>query len=563
MKGLDMPIKCSKLIGALAFAVSSVAILSATALQAGDRSMHPIDGDPVQTQGGRVAGTELPSGVKAYLGIPFAAPPTGDLRWAPPRAASWTGVFNADRKGPACMQVLRPHDINHYFGEEAIAEDCLTMNVWAPPTSRPGKKRPVVVFIYGGGFTIGSSGMANYDGEAVAKAGAVFVNFNYRVGALGFLAHPELTREQGGASGNYGLMDQAAALRWVQANIAQFGGDPAKVVIMGQSAGAFSVAAQVVSPASRGMFRAAVMSSGCNLRTSFMSLPDAEKLGVALQEKLGTHSFAQMRMVPADRIVSLQSETQLGMSVSGVRVTGPIIDGHFLTHQPAEAVAAGDFAHVPIVAGFNDDDLSFGFEALAGASTVTEYQAAATRMFGADAPAFLSLYPADSDAQVRSEARHATQDGVLGAWARSCASDTAKAGVPTYIANFVRRHPYIPGVKLADQDTATVGAYHNADIPYWFGTQNAYNSIRPTRAWTSWDRTLSQQMMGALITLAETGSPNTTIMPWKPWSPRNDTVLTLGDTVKVTKFDIAGQAWLAAHKPAGSSQPPRLSRPRD
>lgn len=537
--------------------------LAGSALQAGDKSMQPIPADPVQTKAGRLAGTMLPSGVKAYLGIPFAAPPTGDLRWAPPQPVTWTGVFNADRKGPACIQVLRPHDINHYFGEEATGEDCLTMNIWAPAAAHAGDRRPVIVFIYGGGFTIGSSGMANYDGEAMARAGAVFVNFNYRVGAFGFLAHPELTREQGGASGNYGLMDQAAALRWVHANIAQFGGDPDKVVVMGQSAGAFSVAAQVISPAARGLFRAAVMSSGCNLRTSMIGLPDAEKVGLALQEKLGAHSLAEMRLLPADRILAAQSETQLGLSVSGVRMTGPIIDGRFLMREPADAVAAGDFAHVPMVASFNDDDLSFGFEALSGVHTVADYEAAATKMFGADAPAFLKLYPARSDAQVRSVARRATQDGVLGAWARTCAVDTAKAGVPVYIDNFTRRHPYIPGVKLADQDTATVGAYHTADIPYWLGTQDAYNAIRPTRAWTPWDRTLSQQMMAALIALAGTGSPATPVMPWKPWSPQNDTMLTLGDTVTVTPFNVAGQAWLAAHRPAAASQPARLSRPRD
>jgi para-nitrobenzyl esterase len=162
--------------------------LGAGALNAADKSMQPIASDPVETSSGRVAGTALASGVKAYLGVPFAAPPTGDLRWAPPQPAHWTGIFNADRKGPACIQVLRPHDINHYFGEEATGEDCLTLNLWT--NAKAGEKRPVVVFLYGGGFTIGSSGMANYDGEAMAKAGAVFVNFNYRVGAMGFSPIP-------------------------------------------------------------------------------------------------------------------------------------------------------------------------------------------------------------------------------------------------------------------------------------------------------------------------------------------------------------------------------------
>ena len=204
---------------------------------------QPIASDPVRTATGAIAGTRLDGGIRAYLGIPYAAPPVGDLRWAAPRPTAWRGVRNADRPGPECIQVLRPHDINHYFGEEATSEDCLTLNIWAPAAT-PAMKRPVIVFLYGGGFTIGSSGMANYGGAAVARRGALFVNFNYRLGAFGFLAHPALSREQGGHSGNYALMDQIAALRWVRANIARFGGDPDKMAIMGQSAGALSVAAR-------------------------------------------------------------------------------------------------------------------------------------------------------------------------------------------------------------------------------------------------------------------------------------------------------------------------------
>lgn len=538
-------------------------VMAAGALHAADKSMQPIASDPVATTSGRVAGTALASGVKAYLGVPFAQAPVGDLRWAPPKPSQWSGTFNADRKGAACIQVLRPHDINHYFGEEATGEDCLTLNMWAPSTAKAGDKLPVVVFIYGGGFTIGSSGMANYDGEQMAKAGAVFVNFNYRVGTMGFLAHPELTKEQGGASGNYGLMDQTLALQWVHDNIAKFGGDPAKVVIMGQSAGAGSVAAQVLAPAARGLFRAAVMSSGCNLRGAKPTLADAEKIGLAMQEKLGAKSLADMRQIPADRILAAQSETQLGLSVSGVRINGPIVDGRVLPKQASDAVASGDFAKVPMIASFNEDDMAFGFDPLTSAKTVADYQAGAAKLFGADAPAFLKLYPVKTDADIRATARRAAQDANLAASARACAVDTASQGVPVFIDEYARRHPYIPGVKLADQDTATVGAYHTADIPYWFATQDAYNSIRPTRVWTEWDRTLSDRMKGALLALANTGSPDTPAMPWKAWSAKNDTLLWLGDKVETVKINATGQSWIAAHKPAAASQMPRLSRPRD
>lgn len=545
------------------FALLAGAALVTGPVVAADPSMQPIAGDPVTTASGRIAGTALASGVRAYLGIPFAAPPVGDLRWAPPRPISWTGVFNADRKGPECIQVLRPHDINHYFGEEASGESCLTMNVWTPGTATADSKLPVVVFIYGGGNTIGSSGMANYDGEAMARAGAVFVNFNYRVGALGFLAHPELTAEQGGTSGNYGTMDQTAALKWVQANIARFGGDPGKVLIMGQSAGARGVATQMFSPAAKGLFRAAAMSSGCNFRAPTPTLADAEKIGVQFQNRLGAKSLAELRALPADRILAAQSENQLGLSVAGVRINGPIIDGKVLPAQFAEAAAAGAYNKVPVIASYNSQDMAFGFDILLGARTVAEYAAAAGKLYGPDAPAFLKLFPAKLDADVAAVARRAATEAGLESNARNCAMDQAKHGVATWIGEYARWHPYVPGVRIADQDTATVGAYHTADIPYWFGTQDKYNAIRPTRNWTEWDRTLSARMMQALIAFADTGSPSTAAMPWAAWSAKQEGKLVLGDTVAAVKLSPARLDWLAAH-PATAQAPLTVSnRPRD
>ncbi|HET9510772.1 MAG TPA: carboxylesterase family protein, partial [Sphingomonas sp.] len=233
--------------------------LAAVALVALTAQSQPAA--PVRTtDAGRVEGIALSSGVDAFLGIPFAAPPVRDLRWKPPQPrAPWSGVYHADRFAPECLQPLRSPRQNHYFGEEATSEDCLYLNVWAP---RAAKKAPVVVWIYGGGFTIGSASMANYSGEPLARAGVVRVNLAYRVGALGFLAHPALSREQQGRSGNYGLMDQIAGLYWIRRNIARFGGDPDNVTIVGQSAGSMSVALLQTSPAARGLFRRAVGMSG-------------------------------------------------------------------------------------------------------------------------------------------------------------------------------------------------------------------------------------------------------------------------------------------------------------
>src|SRR5215467_12574226 len=371
---------------------------------------------PIQTEGGLIAGKVLPSGVRAWFGIPFAKAPTQDLRWKPPQPIRWTGVWNADRKMPECIQVLRPHDINHYFGEEATSEDCLYMNVWAPPSSNANSRLPVILFIYGGGGTIGSSGSALYAGETMAKRGAVFVNFNYRVGILGFMAHPELTKEQGGHSGNYAYLDQNAALKWVHNNIAKFGGDPSKVVIMGQSAGAGAVVQQTFSPLSKGLFRGAVMSSGCNWGSAGTPMADGEKTGLEIQKSMKAATLDDMRNVPADRILAMQAENQVGVSVQGFR-TGGVIDGYFMPKSQMEILQSHQINDVPIIASFNHDESA---SPLLQTRTVAEYKETATRMYGADAAAFLALYPVSKDSDIQDQAGKAARSAGLEANARNC-----------------------------------------------------------------------------------------------------------------------------------------------
>jgi para-nitrobenzyl esterase len=549
-----MPMRPVALLATLTVLIATLPLAAETP----DYSMQPIAGDPVRTEGGRVAGTKR-DGVKAYLGIPFAAPPTGERRWRAPASFAWSGIWPANRNGAACIQVLRPHDINHYFGEEATSEDCLTLNLWTPATARAGSKLPVIVFIYGGGFTIGSSGMANYDGASVARRGAVFVNFNYRVGALGFLAHPEISHEQDGHSGNYGLMDQIAALKWVRANIAKFGGDPARVVIMGQSAGASSVVAHLFSPQSRGLFRGAVMSSGCNIRSEFVALQDAETIGTALAARLGAASIAAMRNMPADRILAAQNETQLGLRTIGVRINGPVTDGFVLPRPKAAGLANG----VPVVVGYTANDLAFGFETMLKARTIAEYRAAAKELWREDAPEFMRLNPVTTDSDIAATARRvATEAGFEGS-ARHCAQMLNKAGMPTWIYDYARVHPYASGIVFADQNPATAGAYHTADIPYWFGTQDAYNRFRPTRVWTAWDRQLSDSMMDALIAFAATGRPVTKGFNWPAWRPGDETKVMFGDTVKTVPLDPARLDWFAAHPFAEGPPAPPPANPRD
>ncbi|HUO23426.1 MAG TPA: carboxylesterase family protein [Caulobacteraceae bacterium] len=545
-QGAPRPYRRALKLGAAALAFSAAAI-AATAVAG---PMIHIAGDPIRTDTGLVAGTRLASGVHAYLGIPYAKPPVLNLRWAPPQPMQWKGVWNADHLTPECIQVLRRHDINHYFGEEASGEDCLYLNVWTPPTAKPGAKLPVVVFIFGGGGTIGSAGMAHYDGENVAKHGAIFVNMNYRVGILGFMAHPELTKEQGGHSGNYGYMDQTAALKWVHDNIAAFGGDPTKVTLAGQSFGSSSVAIQMTTPMAKGLFTRAMYSSGCNLSREGVSLADGEKIGLEVQKRLGVNSLAALRNLPADKFVPLQAENENMNNVPGV-TTPQVQDGWYIPGTKAQLLASHAGNDVPIIANSNGDDNDALRYPLTRAHTVAEYQAIAKQMYGADVDTFLGLYPVSSDADVQPMAHKAAIESGFMAGERGCGELQARYGhSPVYIDLFTRRHSYIPGVKIADQDTATVGAYHNSDIPFWFGTLEAFNKVRPTRAWTADDWALSDKMMASLIAFTRTGKPETADIKWPAWSEANPQYLVLDYKPEVRKMDLKRMDWMAAHPPA-------------
>jgi para-nitrobenzyl esterase len=506
---------------------------------------------PIQTDEGLVAGKILPSGVKAWLGVPFAKPPVNKLRWMPPQPISWKGVWNADRKMQECMQVLRPHNINNYFGEEATGEDCLYLNVWAPGNATADSKLPVIVFIYGGGNTIGSGGSAMYDGEHLAKKGVIFVNMNYRLGIIGFMAHPELTKEQGGHSGNYAYLDQNAALKWIQKNIARFGGDPTHVLITGQSAGAGAVSAQLHSPLSKGLFQAAMMSSTCSIGAGGDggSLADAEKTGLEIQKRMGAANLDELRYVAADKIVALQDENQVGYNVTtGVR-TGGIIDGYFSTKSKLEMAKSHEMSDVPVIGNFNSGESA---SPLQRARTVADYKQIATQMYGKDADQFLGLYPVAQDSDIAAVASAVARESSIAAASRNCGVVQAQYNKSrAYIDMYDRKHSYAPGVAIADQDPATVGAYHNGDIPYWFGNLEIFNLFRQTRNWTDWDRTLSNDMMDTLVAFAKTGDPSTPAVKWPAWSPSSDAYVDFGDAIKVKKFNTEGMTWLAEHQPQG------------
>lgn len=465
----------------------------------------PALSHPVAVDGGRIEGVTLPSGISAWLGVPFAAPPLRELRWKPPQPVTpWDGLRHADRVAPECLQPLRGSLQNHYFGNEATSEDCLYLNIWAP--AKAGKA-PVIVWIYGGGFNIGSASMANYSGEPLAKDGVVRVNIAYRLGALGFLAHPDLSAEAGyGASGNYGLMDQIAALQWVRRNIAKFGGDPDNVTIVGQSAGAMSVSMLQASPEAKGLFAKVVAMSGGSFSQMLGPVPlaAAEEQGRQLQSELGAASIAAMRNIPGDRIIAATT-----------RRDPLVIDGKVVTNPAVQVFSGRAQSDVPVMIGYTRDESFRPFGPLASADDLED---AVTQRFPQTASMILKAYPGSLERAATDIARDASVGREIAGWALA----QHRFGTqPAYVFQFARRQPYTPGIVFSDHDPATAGAYHTGDVPYWLRTRASLNLFRPTRAWEPIDQVLEDEMASALIAFAQTGVPQGgRVGKWPTFNPK-------------------------------------------
>ncbi len=484
----------------------------------------PLAAQTVAVEGGTLAGLTLASGVRTWLGVPFAAPPLRELRWRPPQpAAKWAGTFHADRAAPMCLQAGRGRTMNHYFGSEATSEDCLYLNIWPPPqqTGSAGEKLPVVVWIYGGGFTVGSASMANYSGEGLAEKGLVRVNLAYRVGPLGFFAHPELTREGGGHSGNYGLMDQVAGLEWVRRNIAAFGGDPGNVTIIGQSAGSISVSLLQIDQKAKGLFHKAVGMSGSTHGGQMGPVPLAtgEAQGLMLQQALGVASLENMRDLAGDRILA---------AAQGQQRSPIVLDGAHITASAEATFAAGKHSDVPLLLGYTRDER---FAELGPAGTVDEYREVVRRAFPVNFEHVLKAYPAKDDTAVGRALVDLMRDMSVGRqmflWA-DAGWRHGKAGIWAYF--FTRRQPYAPGIRFADHDPATVGAYHTGEVPYFLRTLDSLNLFRRTRDWSTEDLVLSDTMAGAIISFARTGVP---VADWPAFDPARP---------RLMRLDIGGGA---------------------
>jgi len=461
--------------------------------------------EPVRLDSGHVTGAPgRATDTQTFKGIPFAAPPVGDLRWRPPQPVShWDGVRKADALGPVCMQ-------NGPGGGGAKpSEDCLYLNVWTAANSA-SDKRPVMVWIYGGGFTNGSASQPDYDGENLAKKGVVVVTFNYRLGAFGFFAHPELTKESDRrGAGNFGMLDAIAALQWVQKNIAAFGGDPKRVTIFGESAGAIMVADLMTSPQAKGLFQRAIGESGSwSINTTagrLMSLAEAEQAGVKYAEALGAKSLAELRAQPADAVLK------------NVRGTGPVVDGWILPEDPGTAFAEGKQMQIPILVGSNLDEGTFFLQP----TTAEKYLAQSRSRYGDLAGEYLKLYPAGSDDEANASQLRDFRDQmawVMRNWARL---QTTTGKSKAYVYYFTHQPP-------ASAQGRGRGATHTAEIPYVF--QNERN-----RPWTDVDRQISDLMSSYWINFAATGDPNGKNLPkWPAWDPRHSTnPMVFADKVEV------------------------------
>lgn len=481
----------------------------------------------VRTQSGLVEGVASGvDGVTVYRGIPYAAPPVGPLRWRPPQPpVAWEGVRLCDQFGPSCPQ---PKMTGIYRGADGPTdEDCLYLNIWTPSTS-PDERLPVLVWIHGGGLTIGSGSMRTYHGHNLAAKGALVVTINYRLGPFGFFAHPALSAEsEHGVSGNYGLLDQIAALRWVQGNIEAFGGDPRRVAIFGESAGSQSVLCLMATPLSKGLFQRAIAESGTpsdgfkTLRSGAdvdgpRARESAEQMGVRLAEKLGCTGpdvLVQLRAKTADELLT-GIDPDVLPGGQGDKFN-PVIDGYVLPMHPLGAFEAGEQQDVPLIIGSNGEDGNVFTDRLPIRS-LAGYRLAVRTLFGTSADRVLKFFPAD-EGNFRQMATRLVTVSAFVAPARRFARGMANTEANAYVYHFTRVAP-----QMAEKG---MGAIHGVEIPYVFGADMI-------RALGQTDRALSDTMSEAWIRFAATGDPSGDGLLW-PAYDAGEQYIEFGDEVTV------------------------------
>jgi len=492
----------------------TLAILLALTLTAGALAQ-----DRVKIANGALEGvSDKSTGLRSFKGIPFGEPPLGDFRWKPPQPApNWQGVRKADKFGPRCMQRQVFGDMG--FRSNGMSEDCLYLNVWTPAKTDQ-EKLPVLVYFFGGGFVAGDGSEGRYDGESMAKKGIVAITVNYRLGVFGFFSHPELTKESPHhASGNYGLLDQHAALEWVRQNIAAFGGDPKRVTIAGESAGSIAVSAQMASPLSKNLIACAIGESGSILGAlSAVQLAEGEQMGLKFAGSLGkgdAPSLAELRAMTAEQLLEATAKP-------GQPWFTATVDGYFFPKSPFEIYAAGEQAHVPLLAGVNSEEM--GYFAVLGLDkpTIENYHKALERLYPGKGEEVFKHYPASNDTEVMDVAQELASDRFISysTW-KWVDVATKTGGKPTYYYLYARPRPAMraemgdatPGLAggvvrglqaSANRRPQPRGAVHSAEIEYAMGNLD----LNKVYAWTPDDYKVSQVMQDYFANFIKTWNPN-------------------------------------------------------
>lgn len=452
--------------------------------------------------------------VISYKGLPFAQPPIGPLRWKEPQPVqNWTGVRKADHFGPRAMQ--KPIFGDMGFRSDGLSEDCLYLNVWAPAGAGKGKALPVLVYFYGGGLAAGDGSEPRYDGESMARRGIVAITVNYRLGIFGFFSHPELTKESPHhSSGNYGYLDQHAALEWVQQNIAAFGGDPKRVTIAGESAGSISVSVQMASPLSKDLIAGAIGESGAAINPTLYPIPlaEAEQNGVKLAGRIHVTTLDSLRALPAEKLLDAAFQP-------GAPGTDATIDGYLLPKSLPEIFATGEQAHVPLLAGWNSAEVPYQFIMGPLAPTPDNYKKVLDKLYGDRAADILKLYPGSTEEEVMRSATDLSSDRfiVYSTW-KWADLHVQTSGQPVYRYLFSRMRPpmvdkdavaglaggVIKGNGSKPAQPKAMGAGHASEIEYALGNLGS-NKVY---AWTPDDYKVSNTMESYFANFIKTGNPN-------------------------------------------------------
>lgn len=518
----------------LAFSIATVAAVAQKAPQA-------------KTEQGIVEGLTLKSGIETYRGIPFAQAPVGKLRWREPQAPlKWTGVRKAVTFGANAMQKPVFGDMD--FRAPKMSEDCLYLNVWTP-TKKPNEKLPVLVYFYGGGFVAGDGSENRYDGESLAERGIVTVTLNYRLGIFGFFSHPELTNESPNhASGNYGLLDQNAALLWVKKNIAAFGGDPDKITIAGESAGSISVSAQMASPLSKNLIAGAIGQSGAMINPTLDAIPMAEheEHGKQFAVKVKAGNLDELRAIPAEQLLEEASKW-------GAFQTKAVVDGYFLPKLPSEIFAAGEQAKVPLLAGWTSAEIPYQAFMMGKYPSPKNYTEIVKQKYGNNAEIVFELYPGEDEKQVIASATALASDNfiVYSTWKwldlqRKTTSQPVYAYIfsqarPAMKAEMGNAKAGLAGGIIKDDGKkdenkmpdALKGAAHASDIEYLLGNL-ATNTVYE---WTPDDYKASEAGEEYFANFIKTGNPNSKKLPQWPVSTKDGemTLMEINATPKAYK----------------------------